>query len=162
MTVLQQAILASLSIYIPDNVNRIPTMTGATTSGVTASASQTSGDAWKTGDNNAASHWNSGSTGTHWLKYDFGAPQKIASYVVQATNTSLNDSPGQWTFEGSNDNSNWTTLDTQGPFSWTSNQIRTFNLAGALPKQYRYYRWNGLTGQTSAFNTRIGEVQLRS
>lgn len=161
MAVLHQAVMLGLAGYVPDNVDRIPTMTGATTSGVTASASGGSGDAWRTGDNNTGTEWNSGAAGSYWLKYDFGAPKDIASYVVQGPATTT-DAPKQWTFEGSNDNTNWDVLDTQGPLTWTSLQSRVFNLGGLLPKQYQYYRWNGLSGQGGGNWCRISEVELRS
>lgn len=148
------------NIYIPDGINRIPTMTGATTSGVTAAASANTGTAWRTGDR-TTTEWNSGSSGTFWLRYDFGAPQIIASYSVRYGGATTLGSPPGWTFQGSDDNSSWVNLDTQSGLTWTNNQKRTFNLAG--PATYRYYRWNGLTGNNPASHwCYLDEVELMS
>lgn len=84
-----------------------------------------------------------GAIGTSgWLKLDYGdgnAPvlkgYAIKSYEDPKYQTVM---PKNWTFKGSNDNSNWTTLDTRTNITgWTTNEWREFwfdNTTG-----YRYY-----------------------
>ena len=44
------------------------------------------------------------------------------------------------TIEGSNDGTNWTTLDSRSGVTWTVNQVRTYTLSA--PATYLYYRVN--------------------
>lgn len=78
----------------------------------------------------------SGSTG--WLKLDCGAVVDIVGYVMSPRNT-VASCPADWTFEGSNDDSAWTTLDTQTSITWTANIAKHYTISLA---SYRYYRMN--------------------
>ena len=63
-----------------------------------------------------------------WIKYDFTQGEKIIEYTVQAQSYNFAQrGPKDWTLQGSNDNSNWTTLDTvAGETNWTQWQTRTY------------------------------------
>jgi len=140
--------------------NQIPLMTAATTSGVTMSAdSEFSGSfpAWQAGNRNASDFWSSTSTAfPHWLKADFGTGKTIASYTIQVRSDGSN-APAAWTFECSNDNSSWSTMDTQSGQTWTGGQLKTFNIAS--PASCRYYRINVSSGSDPS-TLQIAEVTM--
>jgi hypothetical protein len=133
-----------------DDIDRIPTMTGATTSGVTMSTSNANAGfpAWQAGDDNNGTSWitQTGNTAAD-LKVDFGAGNEkvIQSYTMTEIHAgewvSGARTPKNWTFEASNDNSNWTTLDTQSSQTAVSaNNKRTFTISNQT--SFRYYRLN--------------------
>ena len=69
--------------------------------------------------------------------YDFGAgvQTNVSSYRVYSSQ----NRPKEWTFDASNDNANWTKLDSQeGVDSWPSSNIRTSSFKNE--NSYRYYR----------------------
>ena len=73
--------------------------------------------------------------------YDFGqdANATVNSYKIYYQAGSGTRSPQVWTFEGSNDNSAWTTLDSREDLAgWTNPSSRTFSFANA--NAYRYYK----------------------
>ena len=90
--------------------------------GGTASSSVIGGPSWERPDQafnrNSGSKWYNGNATnpgpTGWLRYDFGAgnAQTVKRYTVVSADVADRD-PKTWTFQGSNDGSTWTTLDTQ-------------------------------------------------
>ena len=95
-----------------------------------------------------------------WLQYDFGsgATQTIKRYSV----TSANDVPGRdpkdWQFQGSNDGSAWTTLDTQSNQSFATRfEAQTYSISS--PGAYRYYRLN-VTANGGDGSTQLSELGL--
>jgi hypothetical protein len=64
-----------------------------------------------------------------------------------------------WNFQGSNNGSTWTTIDTQTGISWSSvGQIKTFTIAS--PASYRYYNFTvvGFAG----FRAGVGTMYLNT
>lgn len=62
-----------------------------------------------------------GSGGKGYLGYEFSNSISIFKYTVRSTGSAyLNRMPKDWTFEGSNDGSNWAVLDTQINQTWTT------------------------------------------
>ena len=134
-------------------VNQIPAMTGASAPFGTAAASSTltSYDAWKAfaraSITDQTYRWVSASGQlTGWLRFDFGAGNSkvIQSYSMMGDNNSsyvATRSPKSWTFQGSNDGSSWTTLDTQTNVAvWALSEIRQYSTSNTTA--YRYYRVN--------------------
>lgn len=125
-----------------DHLSAVPIMTGNSTPSGTASSSSnysTSQPFW--GFNNTNDTWTANGT-TGWLKYDFGSgvTKTITKYSVSQGAFS-GRAPYSWTFEGSNDDSNWTVLHTvTNDNSWSNYQTKNYtcSLSGA----YRYYRIN--------------------
>ena len=122
--------------------NLIPKMTGASTPSGTASASSEYGGtyvAWWAFDKGYTYGWVSAqSVNPEWLKYDFGTAKTISSYWIDEVNAAYATAePNTWTFEGSNDDINWTTLDTQTSITW--GRERKYFTIGS-PGSYRYYR----------------------
>jgi hypothetical protein len=113
-------------------------LTGSTP---TASSDQgASYNAAKAIDGNTATWWNALGWAPQWIKFDLGAgvtkiPTKYTIYAI----ASAGYNPKSWTFDGSNDNSNWTTMDTQTNISnWATSSYRTFTFSNTTA--YRYLR----------------------
>jgi len=74
-----------------------------------------------------------------WLQLDSAKSKKIIKYVFHigedATRT-----PKDWRFQGSNDGTSWTDLDTQAnQTNWKSNEERFYNISN--PGNYKIYRF---------------------
>lgn len=94
---------------------------------------------------NWADYWNGGSV-PQWIQVKLDSAKTVDSYSITSwVNGQWGDqntrSPKDWTFQGSNDGSTWTVLDTQtGQTNWTSNGARTFN--PSIKADFLYYRLN--------------------
>ena len=106
--------------------------------GGTASSSVIGGPSWEAPDQafnrNSGSKWYNGNATnpgpTGWLRYDFGAgnAQTVKRYTVISADVANRD-PKTWTFQGSNDGSTWTTLDTQSNQAFPNrNHANTYNI----------------------------------
>ena len=147
--------------------NLVPVMTGSTTAGVTVSVDSVNSDryGWEVFDRISATTdsraiWHSGNNGgAGWLKVDFGAQIDVSSYSMTSGigNHATSHGPQTWEFQGSNDDTNWTTLDTQSVSSWSDEEKRTFSLAS--PSNYRYFRFN-ITSTPGNSNIVISEAEL--
>ncbi|MEO7099561.1 MAG: alpha-L-fucosidase [Luteolibacter sp.] len=80
---------------------------------------------------------------TGWLRYQFGAglAWRITQYQVTSANDVSQRDPKDWQFQGSNNGSNWTTLDTQTGQTFATRLLtKTYNLVNNTP--HRFYRLN--------------------
>lgn len=115
----------------------------------------TSTQAWKAFDNDITSGnaWES-STGTPWLT--FYNPQALRVTNLQFrnyyANTSAANTPNTVTVQGSNDNSNWTTLTTFNNTNYTANDTWSVSMTGNS-SYYKYYRMNFTCTGTYMFVT---------
>jgi hypothetical protein len=94
--------------------NPIPLMTSNTAPSGTASAGSTSaGAAWNAFDQDAVTSWTSstGLTTTAWISYQLTSGVVAKRYYILRPSVTTNR-PSGWVFQGSNDGSSWTTLDT--------------------------------------------------
>jgi len=110
-------------------------------SGGTATASNSTGSNTpnKAFDDSTGTFWQT-QTSNPWLKYELSSAATIVKYSIQ-NHTFTNQTPQDWTFEGSNDDSGWDVLDTvTGQTGWSSTQIRTFTCDTV--GEYLYYRLN--------------------
>jgi hypothetical protein len=140
--------------------NLVPLMTSnSAPSGVASASSEAnSGNAaWSAFDRDGSTKWTTNSTNTGILEYDFGSgnTQICTGYSItgpiggQATY-----GPKTWTFQGSNDNSTWTTLDTQtNAASWGANEKRSYAFSNTTT--YRYYRINITANQGGTFTSLV-------
>jgi hypothetical protein len=110
--------------------------------------------------------WNPGtkwlSSAVSWLQYDFGSgnTQTIKRYTVTSADDVPARDPQNWQFQGSNDGSAWTTLDTQSNQTFAARyQMNTYPLAS--PGAYRYYRLN-VTANGGDGYTQLSELGLWS
>jgi hypothetical protein len=128
-------------------------------------ATDSAGNATNAGnafDQNPQSQWfYSGTSG--WLQYDFGAnnAQVVKRYTVSEADTIAARDPKDWTFQGSQDGVNWTTLDTQSSqtFAYWYQQL-TYNLSNTTA--YRYYRLNVTANNGDSTFLHVGELGLWS
>ena len=139
----------------------VPLMTAETTSSVTVTDSGNLGagyEGWRAFDNDSDTRWGVGAT-SGILSVSLTAAKIVAGYSIRARNDSyLIDSPKDWTFEGSNNGSDWTVLDTQaGVTSWSMNERKEF--AVSSPASYLYYRLN-ISSNQSGTDTSVSEVEL--
>ena len=109
-------------------------------------------------DLNSGSKWLS--SAVSWLQYDFGsgATQTIKRYSVTSANDVPARDPKDWQFQGSNDGSAWTTLDTQSNQSFATRfEALTYSISS--PGAYRYYRLN-VTANGGDGSTQLSELGL--
>lgn len=101
-------------------------------------------------------------TTTGWLRYKFNTPTIVNKYAVSNENyasTSPTSAPKNWTFEGSNDGTTWTILDTRtNETGWSNAQRREYNFNNFT--QYLYYRINVSANNGYASWLAIGELEL--
>ncbi len=130
--------------------------------GGTASDSNNSGAANSASafDDNFGSFWFHGGP-TGWLRHDFGADsaQIIKRYTLTSATLIPERDPKNWQFQGSNDGTTWTTLDTQTDqtFQWRALQ-RTFDIGNTTA--YRYYRLNVTANNGSPDFLHLSELGL--
>lgn len=158
-------------IIIPELTNQVPTMTSASTPSGSASASTDSGNpdeaAWKAFDHDKATNWVTAAlstTGT--LQYDFGSgvTRIITGYNLTAgsilvTPDEADRAPYSWTFEGSNNGSTWTVLDTQTAApAWTVRETRSYSFTNSTA--YRYFRLNITANQGDSSYLAVIELEI--
>lgn len=103
-------------------------------------------------DGNAGTYWQTTTPGANeMLQLDLGASGAlpIYSYSLSSLAAAPTAMVSAWTFEGSNNGSTWTVLDTRtAQTGWGAPETRTFTVAspGAA---YRYYRLNITAGNTA-------------
>jgi hypothetical protein len=160
----------------------LPTMTAATTDGVTISATSEwisgGADAWKAADDNTTStYWQdtgdgSASSVPSWWKVDFGSgnTKGIARYSIRAGGSSgggsMNHAPTAWTLQ-CNDvdtGAGWTTIDTQSSItSWSSNERKLITFTegdtGTIDA-FRYWRLNFTATKGGTGPLIVAEVEM--
>lgn len=103
--------------------------------------------------------WASAGTfsGPEWLKQDFGAGNEKTIVKYTLSNNGLGTEIARdWTFEGSNDDSTWDTLDTQTGQNPDNLTVYTFSNSTA----YRYYRIYITAKNVSGNPVSIGEMEM--
>jgi hypothetical protein len=140
----------------------IPQMSSNTTpSGAAAASSENTGTgrfAWTAFDRNTGNFWQSVPANTGWLSYQFPTGKIIKRYGF-FTWTTNGQNPRTWTFEGSNDGSSWTTLDTQTNFVTTVSTFHSFDISSNTTS-YTYYRINITAVQTLGQQPVIPELEM--
>ena len=98
------------------------------------------------------------SSGTAYIRYDFGSSVVIAGYAMTSTTGNADQQASGWVWQGSNDATTWTTLDTRSGYSWSGSQTRTFNIGNTAA--YRYYELASMTLTSSYGYVQLGIFQL--
>lgn len=135
----------TVKLYAIDQpVQAIPDMTGPNTpSGVASSSTNfNTTPAWNAFK--AGAGWiSSGAALPQWIQYQFPVSNVICQYAVDPwdANAFPIRCPVTWTLQGSNDELNWTALDTQtGVTDWQIGVTKTYPIITTIP--YTYYRLN--------------------
>ena len=113
--------------------------------------------AWKSFDNNINDEWR-GYVLPCYLKIDLGAPATCSGYAFYVPWGAYwgESAPKSWTFQGSNDNSTWVTLDTQTNITLLIGNMPIFYFNSV---KYRYYQLSITANQGGPF-TEVGEMYL--
>jgi hypothetical protein len=95
---------------------------------------------WKAKDGLLTTVWASeNTTPPWWWQADLGSAKLVTVYAITNQNTNTSN-PDSWVFAGSNNGTNWTTLDTRTDVTWqVGNQTKSFSCQGNTTS-YRYYR----------------------
>ena len=109
-------------------------------------------------DLNPGSKWLGPAPG--WLRYDLGGgkARTIHCYALTSANDVPERDPKDWQFQGSNNGSTWTTLDTRSDQNFVY-RYQTIPYPIASPASYRYYRLN-VTANRGADVTQLSELEL--
>lgn len=140
----------------------IKPMTYIATGGTANDSANNPANAASAFDQNCGSQWfYSGTTG--WLQYDLGAgnAKVVNRYTVTEAITIPARDPKDWQFQGSQDGSTWTTLDSRSgqTFAYTYQQL-PYDIGNTTA--YRYYRINVTANNGDATFLHIGELGLWS
>ena len=103
-------------------------------------------------DKDSATHYNSGADAyPHWLKYDLGSgiTKILNKYTVQARASFGETAPRDFKFQGSNNDSTWTDLDTQVDQVFSNGELKTYTFVNVTA--YRYYRILGTENSSGGF-----------
>lgn len=133
--------------------SQVPTMTSNTApSGVASSSpSLNNGQPYQAFDGISNSvFWNVGNL-PGIIQYQFTSGKVIQSYVIRLDSSTGDTVPvggwKSWTFDGSNDGSSWTTLDTRSGVTLAGDTDNSFSFSNST--SYTYYRWRVTTGGSS-------------
>lgn len=108
-------------------------------------------------DGNDYLRWLSNTT-TGTLTFTLTTSAVCVGYRIHTPHTGVNQAPKDWTFQGSPDNSVWTTLDTQTNVTgWTPAVARSFSFTNTT--SHLYYRIV-ITANNGGANVGLGEMRL--
>ncbi|WP_285745098.1 GH92 family glycosyl hydrolase [Lentzea sp. NBRC 105346] len=89
-------------------------------------------------DGSANTKWLTFST-TGWVRYGLREAVTVKKYALTSANDVPERDPKDWTLQGSNDGTAWTTIDTQTGQSWTERfQTKIYDIAS--PQSFLYYK----------------------
>lgn len=133
-------VISTLGIVSPTNM----TSDTAPAPYVTSHSSEWSGyPAFWAFDGNAGTFSHAGNTlltEPYWIKIDLGLQQAVLSYKYQARAGTVYHCWKTWVLEGSNNNVDWTLVDTvTNEPDFSASEIRTFTCDA--PGSFRYWRW---------------------
>ena len=92
-------------------------------------------------DGDPNTFWTTNGVSSGWLRAQLNTATAVTSYKITRRDDIPARNPKDWTFEGSNDGSTWTTLDTQTGITWpTAGETKSFTFTNSTA--YTYYRVN--------------------
>jgi len=131
----------SLKYSIPIAKNLVPIMTSDIAPIGIASASSIAyynTEAYRA-FNGIANYWLSNGNVNEWLKYQFDVAKIVTGYrIVPVYSIDIPSLPNTFSLQGSNDDSSWTTLDSQAGITWSGSSGKNFFFANTTA--YTYYR----------------------
>jgi len=72
----------------------------------------------------------------HWIAIDLGFIYRVSNYSIRIRSDSLTQSPVNFEFQTSLDNTNWTTVDTRVSQSWSLGETKTYPLNNSQSSRY--------------------------
>jgi hypothetical protein len=145
---------SSHSLLVPRLVNL--GFSGTATASSYASSSEVPDKAF---DLNPGSKWFNSAASTGWIQKDFGVnnAQVVKRYTINSADVPARD-PKDWQFQGSQDGSTWTTLDTRSGQTFAIQMAQnTYNISNTTA--YRYYRLN-VTANNGDTTLAVAELGL--
>jgi hypothetical protein len=143
--------------------NVIPILTSNTSDGVASGSSvrASSSTYYLAFDGSTSTRWSSTSAGVTpcYLQYRWKNRSNlfiITQYSITAF-TTANNSPRTWEFQGSNDETNWTTLDTQENISFSASETKIYAFVNTTP--YLFYRIS-ITENNGGTYTEISKLEM--
>jgi len=123
---------------------------------------QVSYDAWRALNHTNTDQydcWKANAT-TGYLEYQFTSAKTLVNYAISSINSSDQTlSPTSWTLKGSNNGTDWTTLDTQTDITdWTQAETKVFSFANDT--DYLYYKLDITENNGHANYVAVGELSL--
>lgn len=116
-------------------------------------------------DNDATTGWTSvdvipTTSVPHWVRVSVDTPMVVTNYTMRADwFYAANRAPRDFKFQGSNDASTWTDLDTQTGITWANSETKTFSFSNSTA--YIHHRVAvTLNGQTNGGYTSISELRI--
>ena len=158
---------ANTKLYIKGNEDNgsgqsvVPAMTAnnAPTPFVASASTEFDGSypAWKAFDGTTAGYWSTTTAGKIpcWLKIDLGNAKVLNGYSIYMDAGTY--APETWKFQGSNNDSDWTDLDSQASLTFGAGETKQFNFTNSTA--YRYYRI-AVTANRGANYTYINELKV--
>ncbi|MFD0588123.1 discoidin domain-containing protein [Paenibacillus sp. GCM10027627] len=112
-------------------------------------------------DGNSTTKWITYNN-TATLQFDFGESVTIDGYALTSAtnyNKSSEGDPKSWVLQGSNDNVNWTTLDSKSNQEFKLRHQRKHYLLNSNTTAYRYYKLNNVSNPTG-WSVQLSEVEF--
>ena len=127
---------------LSDKSYSCPTLSANSSNGVSVSNAELGGNTYKL-FNGVSSYLqfrrNISASNPVIVYFQIGQSFKLTQYTIIADSHGQQEHPIDWKIQGSNDNSNWVTLDNRTSQTFTSGQSRTFTVSSQ--NYYLYYRF---------------------
>lgn len=151
------------TILTPASTGHItPAMTGLTTPSGTVSSSSGTAAAWRVFDRDRTEEITIDNASSGWVQYQFASSAKRVAdaYWITSPDNSPSDMFTEWEFQGSNDGTNFTTLDSRsGEVGWGSSETRYFDFLNETAFEYYRLTFRGGGGENAA-DTTISEIAI--
>lgn len=149
------AIFAALDVTTPPAGSDITDYTGTITSQYSDSPSGE--DITKLIDNTSSTKYLTQHSAA-WVRFQPNTAQVVVQYTITSANDVPNRDPKNWTLQGSNNGTSWTTLNTQTNQSFSARyQKKTYSFSNSTA--YTYYRLN-VTAVQSGSIMQMSEWEL--
>ena len=136
----------------------IPAMTSNTLPAGTGIAFSNAGNAFSAFDQILTTFWQSSTNNVGFVGYQFNSGKILKRYAFYTYNTNQFN-PRNWTFEGSNDGTSYTAIETVSAFTTTVNTWYIRDISSNTTS-YTYYRMNITAVQTVGNTPVIPELQM--
>ena len=150
-------IASSQSPVVLPNMS-IPAMTSNTLPAGTGIAYANAGNAFSAFDQILTTFWQSSTANVGFVGYQFNSGKILKRYAFYTYNPNQFN-PRNWTFEGSNDGTSYTVIETVSAFTTTVNTWYVRDIS-ANTTSYTYYRMNITAVQTVGNAPVIPELQM--
>lgn len=124
-----------------------------------ASSSYGSEPSTQAHDGLSNTNWTTDGPTAAWIRYVMYEPLVVVKYSIHRRDDIPGRNPSAWTFEGSQEGTGWTVLDTQSGVTWpTSGETKVFELDNEEP--YAYYRLNITANSGESQYVSVNELAL--